>query len=338
MQLEQELTQAKLHATRLKHYATCAGAGLWDVELVNGDPSNENNKSYYTPRFRQLIGYQNESDFPNTAEAWIKVLHPEDINDLFAAFAAHLQDRSGATKYNHDFRMKTKQGQYRWFNVQGDCIRNSSGVAEFASGSVVDIHDGKISQLEQEQNTYRKDALIDNVSTVVMQVSQSMNTNSIELEQVNQQIEHTRDSIEKGDGAVNQMSALIHRVSDKNSEIISIVERIQGIAEQTNLLALNAAIESARAGEQGRGFAVVADEVRQLAHNSAQSSKEITDLVANVAADSQASVEISAQVIGNMQDISTAVAELQDSISQSSRDITENKQKVEQITGMMSEL
>jgi methyl-accepting chemotaxis protein len=71
-------------------------------------------------------------------------------------------------------------------------------------------------------------------------------------------------------------------LQEATARIDRFVGIISSIAAQTNLLALNAAIEAARAGKAGRGFAVVADEVRQLAEQSENAAREVTDTVRRI--------------------------------------------------------
>lgn len=76
--------------------------------------------------------------------------------------------------------------------------------------------------------------------------------------------------------------AAINRLSVHSARIGEFLSVIQDVVEQTNLLSLNASIIAAQAGERGKAFAVVAEEVRSLAHRTAQSAKEIDELVKNI--------------------------------------------------------
>ena len=94
-------------------------------------------------------------------------------------------------------------------------------------------------------------------------------------------------------------------------KIGDVVTLIQSIAEQTNLLALNATIEAARAGEAGRGFAVVASEVKSLAGQTAKATTEISEQITAIQTASDetvAAIRNVADVIGEIDQIGTAIA------------------------------
>lgn len=99
-----------------------------------------------------------------------------------------------------------------------------------------------------------------------------------------QRMAETLAAIEALIGGVASTSVDVEGLAKQAQDIGKVLDVIRTIAEQTNLLALNAAIEAARAGDAGRGFAVVADEVRALAHRTAQSTREIEDMINTIQA------------------------------------------------------
>ncbi|GLH80838.1 methyl-accepting chemotaxis protein [Bradyrhizobium sp. SSBR45G] len=98
----------------------------------------------------------------------------------------------------------------------------------------------------------------------------------------------TKSAVTGREKAKTTMLSLTKAV-DKIAEVSNL---IGGIAEQTNLLALNATIEAARAGDAGRGFAVVAAEVKSLSDQTAKSTEEISRLIGEVQATTQATIDV----------------------------------------------
>src|SRR2546421_3416392 len=138
---------------------------------------------------------------------------------------------------------------------------------------------------------------VEQLASQMRQVAETAGASSESAKQVLQATEQGRVAVQETvqdmqniRSAVQRMSKQVKALGDRSLEISHIVSTIRDIANQTNLLALNAAIEAAGAGEAGARFAVVADQVRKLAESSTQATREITDLVKVIQAETQDAV------------------------------------------------
>jgi methyl-accepting chemotaxis protein len=141
--------------------------------------------------------------------------------------------------------------------------------------------------------------------------------------------------------SVEAMQNINDKITETNSaigEIGSAVQAIESIAAQTNLLSLNASIEAARAGEAGRGFAVVADEIRSLADSSAESAKEIKQIIENVIAISNGTVEISNRVFDVINKEQSDIEQAQEKFNVLSDSVEDSISKIDVIRDMTYQL
>ena len=125
-------------------------------------------------------------------------------------------------------------------------------------------------------------------------------------------------------------NATIETLAQAAQKIGDVVKLITDIASQTNLLALNATIEAARAGDAGKGFAVVASEVKSLAGQTAKATDEIAAQIVAIQDATREAVEAIQGVgatIGQMNEISTAIAAAMEEQGTTTQEITRNAQQ-----------
>lgn len=124
--------------SRLDLIRKATSEGLWDM-IVPADAITADSEIWWSDQFRYLLGFRNEADFPNVLKSWIDRLHSDDRDRALAAFALHLDDRSGRTRYDVTYRLACRNGEYRWFRARGESLRDSGGKALRVAGSLTDI-------------------------------------------------------------------------------------------------------------------------------------------------------------------------------------------------------
>ncbi len=144
-------------------------------------------------------------------------------------------------------------------------------------------------------------------------------------------VQHASENMGNITQAVSRSVKQVNVLAEFTEKIGGIADDIKKIAEQTNLLALNATIEAARAGEAGKGFAVVAGEVKSLAHETAKSTEEISDIIVNLQNEMKNALEYmgnSTEAVQVGQDAMTQVGERMNEINEKINVVTENTSQI----------
>ena len=129
-----------------------SGDALWEYDAVTGE-------NWFSPRFTELLGYE-KGELSNTLETWKEHIHPDDAEGAVAAFGDHLESD---VEYDIEYRMRTKDGQYRWFSARAKSLRDDQGKAYRTSGTVSDIQNRKLAEEALTEAEARSRLLLDAV-------------------------------------------------------------------------------------------------------------------------------------------------------------------------------
>jgi len=200
--------------------------GLWDLQIINGDALHPNNVFWWSPQFRKLLGFETVEEFPDVIDSWASRLHPDDSQHTLDAFIKHLNDHSGATGYDVEYRVRLKNGNYRWFRARGQTRRDKDGIPLRAVGALIDIQTLKDQEVQNNSERQRRDDAAASVREIADLVSENANIAAqIKLISLNASIEAARAGVQGRGFSV--IASEIRELADRTAEITENISRLQ---------------------------------------------------------------------------------------------------------------
>ena len=142
------------HEARWAAAAEALGEGFWEWDMATGEMLRSR-------VFDAALGY-GEQDLPLTADAWVELIHPEDLASNASCLQNYLTGISAT--YKVEMRVRAKDGNYQWIVCRGTGIaHDAAGVPTRMIGMHTDISERK--QIEAVRDSTL--ALLKNVASRV---------------------------------------------------------------------------------------------------------------------------------------------------------------------------
>lgn len=134
--------ELRLAEARLEEALSAGNVGLWDWDL-------RTNEVFYSTQFKIQLGYPPDADWRSYME-WETRVHPDDKDAALQRVRDYLSGR--ATTYVSIFRLRHRNGSYRWIQSQGRGEWDENGRPVGMFGVHVDITERVMHMEELERS------------------------------------------------------------------------------------------------------------------------------------------------------------------------------------------
>lgn len=146
--------------------------GIWDWYI----PSNQ---VYFSPRWKAMLGYE-DHEIRNDFAEFESRLHPDDHDRMMQAVGNYLEGKEQT--FEHEFRMKHKDGSYRWILVRASLARDAHGAPLRMAGSHTDITARKEAEARSARQSAQLQAIAEiNTQMLAMNQSEEMRQTAVSL-------------------------------------------------------------------------------------------------------------------------------------------------------------
>jgi PAS domain S-box-containing protein len=130
---------------RLQELVAGSGVGLWEWDFASDE-------LYLSPQWKRHLGYE-DAELPSGGDTVRSRVHPDDwerMNQAVLDFRAGLRQ-----SYREEFRMRHRDGDWRWVYSQASIIHDATGNALRMVGSHVDITNRRRDELALRESEVR---------------------------------------------------------------------------------------------------------------------------------------------------------------------------------------
>ncbi|MCR5486603.1 MAG: PAS domain-containing protein [Lachnospiraceae bacterium] len=172
--LSEKSSEAQLYYRMLESINTSTHLAIW---IAFFDEEGGQKGVQFTDEMRRTLGYS-KSEMPDSFDFLPKIIHPEDMDKVFDCFGRAVSDKNA--KYDVDYRLMLKNGEYRMFHAAGECLRRQDGTPEVFIGTFKDIQEQIETQAILEHDRRRQLA----VDKMMLEGSWSMDLTKYAIDDV----------------------------------------------------------------------------------------------------------------------------------------------------------
>lgn len=101
-----------------------------------------------TNQIEKITGYRPSDVIDNKVVSYASLIHKDDGSAVDRAIDEAIRKNQN---WSIDYRLKTRNGDYRWVHESGGCVHDESGDVIYLEGVVVDISQRKRMEEEEKQ-------------------------------------------------------------------------------------------------------------------------------------------------------------------------------------------
>src|SRR5258708_28958226 len=91
-----------------------------------------------SPRYKEILGESDSDKLPNDLESFFERIHPDDRSRYRSEYDGYCRDKT-LERFSVEFRLRHKDGTYRWVISRGRLLRDAEGKLTRIVGAVRDI-------------------------------------------------------------------------------------------------------------------------------------------------------------------------------------------------------